>query len=178
MRRSISPLTAVLTASLTVAGLAIMLSATGSISGAFAVWMTLLSFFGLILVITWRTAMHYPTKLTFLYLLVLVTAGSWVSYTVTTLGLTDLDATYANTGAILMTLFQNIMGCLVAVLVFERMEPVQPGSWNTRLASRFAGSGTGLTLVHSVGRFGCSSRAGGVFSFPGPSDVGYRRDYD
>ena len=58
MRRSISPLTAVLTASLTVAGLAIMLSATGSISGAFAVWMTLLSFFGLILVITWRTAMH------------------------------------------------------------------------------------------------------------------------
>lgn len=121
MRRSISPLTAVLTVSLAVAGLAIMLSATGLVSGAFAVWMTLLSFFGLILVITWRTAMHYPTKLTFLYLLVLVTAGSWVSYTVITLGLTDLDATYANTGAILMTLFQNIMGFLVAVLVFERM---------------------------------------------------------
>ena len=78
-----------------------------------------------------------------------------------------------------MTLFQNIMGCLVAVLVFERMDCCgnQAGGipdWLPDLLGRVRA----LPWFYSVGRFGCSSRAGGVFSFPGPSDVGYRRDYD
>jgi hypothetical protein len=121
MRRSISTLTAVLTSSLVATALGILLGIIGLASGEFTVWMAVLTFFTLALVGAWRTAMHYPTNLTFIYILVLITAGSWVSYTVTTLGSTDLGTTYANTDTILITLFQGILGCLVAVQVFDRV---------------------------------------------------------
>ena len=121
MRRSISTLVAVLTCSLAVTASGILLSVVGVAPGELMVWTAVLTFFMLALVGIWRTARHYPAKLTFIYILVLMTAGSWVSYTVTTLGLTDLATNYANTNTILITLFQNILGCLVAVLIFNRV---------------------------------------------------------
>lgn len=121
MHRPISPLTTVLASSLTVTGFGILLSQTGLTSSEFVVWTTVLAFFILALVFTIRTAIRCPSKLTFSYIFVLTTAGSWVSYTVTTLGSTSLSATYTNTDTILITFFQSVLGCLVALQVFNRI---------------------------------------------------------